>query len=65
MKTVKAVAPYIYNHFVNFKSAPYEAWVRLGGQVAPAYYPPRFLHGLAFRYEIPKSIKSSKVQKFT
>lgn len=57
MKTVKVVAPYIYNHFVNFKSAPYEAWVSLGGQVAPAHYPPRWLHGLAFRYEMPSTVK--------
>lgn len=58
MKTVKAVAPYIHNHFVNFKSAPYEAWMKLGGQVAPAHYPPRWLHGLAFRYELPKWFKA-------
>lgn len=62
MKTVKAVAPYIYNHFVNFKSAPYEAWVKLGGQVAPAHYPPRWLHGLAFRYELPDWCKSVNCQ---
>lgn len=57
MKTVKAVAPYIYNHFVNFKSAPHEAWIKLGGQVASAHYPPRWLHGLAFRYELPSTLK--------
>ena len=54
MKTVKAVAPYIYEGGINFKHKPYEAWMKLGGQVAPAHYPPRWLHGLAFRYEIPK-----------
>ncbi len=57
MKTVKAVAPYIYPGGINFKHKPYEAWVRLGGQVAPAHYPPRCLHGLAFRYEIPRALK--------
>ena len=60
VKTVKAVAPYKYNHFVNFKAAPYEAWKKFGGQVAPAHYPPRFLHGLAFRYEIPKWVQKFK-----
>ena len=62
MKTIKAVAPYIYNHFVNFKNAPYEAWVKLGGQVAPAHYPPRWMHGLAFRYELPDWCKSVNCQ---
>ena len=57
MKTVKAVAPYIYEGGINFKHKPYEAWVRLGGQVAPAHYPPRWLHGLAFRYELPRALK--------
>ena len=28
MKTVKAVAPYIHPGFLNFKTAPYEAWVK-------------------------------------
>ena len=57
MKTVKSVAPYIYNHFVNFKLAPYNAWRKLGGQVAPAHYPPRLLHGIAFRCELPATLK--------
>lgn len=60
MKTVKAVAPYIHPRGINFKHKPYEAWVKLGGQVAPAHYPPRFLHGLAFRYEIPKWVQKFK-----
>ena len=59
MKTIKAVAPYIYPGGINFKHKPYEAWVRLGGQVAPAHYPPRCLHGLAFRYEIPRAVQPS------
>ena len=57
MKTVKAVAPYIYEGGINFKHKPYEAWVKLGGQVAPAHYPPRWLHGLAFRCELPSTLK--------
>lgn len=57
MKTVKAVAPYIYEGGINFKHKPYEAWVKLGGQVASAHYPPRWLHGLAFRYEIPEWVQ--------
>ena len=57
MKIVKAVAPYIYPGGINFKHKPYEAWVKLGGQVASAHYPPRWLHGLAFRYEIPEWVQ--------
>lgn len=63
MKTVKAVAPYIYEGGINFKHKPYEAWVKLGGQVAPTHYPPRWLHGLAFRCELP-TWDGSIVQKF-
>lgn len=63
MKTVKAVAPYIYEGGINFKHKPYEAWLKLGGQVASAHYPPRWLHGLAFRYELP-TWDGSIVQKF-
>ena len=63
MKTVNAVAPYIYEGGINFKHKPYEAWVKLGGQVASAHYPPRWLHGLAFRCELP-TWGGSIVQKF-
>jgi len=62
MKTVKAVAPYIYEGGINFKHKPYEAWVKLGGQVASAHYPPRWMHGLAFRYELPDWCKSVNCQ---
>ena len=60
MKTVKAVAPYIHPEELNFKTSPYEAWVKLGGQTAKAHYPHRLLHGLAFRYEIPTVLKNCK-----
>ena len=60
MKTVKAVAPYIHPEELNFKKAPYEAWVKLGGQTAKSHYPHRLLHGLAFRYEIPTVLKNCK-----
>ena len=62
MKTIKAVAPYIYEGGINFKHKPYEAWVKLGGQVAPAHYPPRWLHGLVFRCELPDWCKSVNCQ---
>lgn len=63
MKNVCAVPPYIYKG-INFKIQPYEAWKELGGEVVPSLYPPRWLHGLAFRYEIPTVVKGlrSKVR---
>ena len=53
MKTIKAVAPYIYPGGINFKHKPYEAWIKLGGHVASTHYPPRALHGFVFRCEFP------------
>lgn len=53
MKTVKAVRPYIHPGHLNFKLAPYEAWVEKGGETMPSHFPPRLLHGLAYRYELP------------
>lgn len=63
IKRIKAVAPYMYNG-INFKQKPYEAWCKLGGETAPSHYPPRWLHGLAFRYELPMVVKGlrSKVR---
>lgn len=60
MKIVKAVAPYTHPGNLNFKTTPYEAWVKLGGQTAKAHYPARLLHGLAFCYELPTLWKSGK-----
>ena len=57
MKTVKAVAPYRHPAFLNYKMSAYEAWERTGGEISPAHYPPRWLHGLAFRYEIPEWVQ--------
>lgn len=59
MKGVCAVPPYIYKG-INFKNQPYEAWKELGGEVAPSHYPPRWLHGLAFRYELPRIFNSKQ-----
>jgi hypothetical protein len=69
--TVKAVAPYIHSGHLNFKTAPYEAWVRImNGNVnvndnfnrgiAKAQYPWRLFHGLAFRWELPTLWKNKK-----
>ncbi len=52
-KILKAVSPYNHNGFLNFKMAPFEAWSQNGGMTAKGYYPPRFLHGIAFRRELP------------
>ena len=60
MKRIKAVAPFVRPNSINFKTAPYEAWVKVGGQVAAAHYPPRALHGAAFRFELPSLFKSKR-----
>ena len=60
MKIIKAVAPYIHAGGINFKDQAYEAWVRSGGLVAKSCYPPRSLHGIFFRYELPTIWKNKK-----
>lgn len=59
-KILKAVAPYHHPGFLNFKQAPFEAWKQNGGMVAGEHYPPRFLHGAAYRWELPTIWKSKK-----
>lgn len=54
MNTIKAVAPYRHPQHLNFKLPPYHAWEEWSGNTAPAHYPPRLLHGLAFRWELPQ-----------
>lgn len=60
METIKAVPPYIHPEYLNFKTAPYKAWAKLGGGIAAAHYPVRILHGWAFRYELPAIFKSKR-----
>lgn len=60
MKIVKAVAPFNHPGFLNFKKAPYEAWVKMGGQIEKPHYPLRILHGLAFQWELPTIWKNEK-----
>lgn len=57
---MKAVAPYQHSGFLNFKMAPYQAWKQNGGMVTGEHYPPRFLHGAAYRWEMPTVWKSKK-----
>lgn len=59
-KLIKAVAPYQYKDGINFKNHAYDAWVKIGGQVAKSHYPPRVLHRLFFRNELPTICKSKK-----
>ena len=59
-KILKAVSPFIHPGFLNFKMMPYEAWKRNGGEVAKAHYPWRWLHGAAYRWELPTVWKSEK-----
>lgn len=59
-KTIKAVAPFDHPGFLNFKQVPFEAWERLGGDIAKSHYPPKCLHGAAFRWELPTLWKNKK-----
>ena len=59
-KILKAVAPFCHPGFLNFKQAPFEAWKQNGGMVAKDHYPPRFLHGAVYRWELPTLWKSKK-----
>lgn len=59
-KILKAVSPFIHPSFLNFKMMPYEAWKRNWGEVAKAHYPWRWLHGAAYRWELPTIWKSRK-----
>lgn len=61
MTSIKAVKPYLYEGQINFKQKPYEAWKELGGATANSHYPCRFLHGLAFRFELP-TIRRSTIE---
>ncbi len=50
---LKSVEPYRHPDSVSFKSAPFEAWKAVGGQTVRPLFPPRLLHGLAYRLELP------------
>lgn len=58
MKTVKAVPPYQYEGKSNFKWYLYKAWEEAGGLVASSHYPPRALHGLAYKWDVQWPWKS-------
>lgn len=59
-KILTAVSPFVHPGFLNFKQAPFEAWVRNGGLVAQEHYPPQWLHGAAYRWELPTIWKNRK-----
>lgn len=52
-KIIRAVKPYAFRGKPSFKQQPYDAWVAVGGKIALSYYPPRLLHGLAYKYWLP------------
>lgn len=61
MKKIKAVQPYDRGTNLNFKMAPYETWIKLGGEIANSHYPFRPFHRFAYDFEIP----SFKIRKST
>lgn len=56
MKKIKAVSPYIFEDGINFKQKPFQTWKEEYGEdsIASSHYPPKFLHGLAFRARLPQ-----------
>ena len=62
MKRVFAVTPFQYKDAFNFKMSPYEAWIKLGGQITKEHYPWRILHKLAFKYDLPSLKKGKRVE---
>lgn len=58
MRTIKVVSPYIHPSHLNFKFAPYNAWVVEGGLITPCCYPWRPLHGLVYRYALPRIMQN-------
>ena len=60
-KKVKAVMPYIRKGIINFKMGPYEAWIKIGGQVAKPHYPClKKVVGFFHNYELPSFCISNK-----
>lgn len=59
-KVLKAVEPYVHPGYLNFKTAPYEAWKRCGGSTVRSYYPCRLFHGIVYRWELPMICKRGK-----
>ena len=59
--SIKAVSPYIHPNSINFKYAAYKAWKSVGGDTSKALFPPKCLHGLAYRFELPTVFKKKKV----
>ena len=52
MNRLKALAPYIYPHSLNFKDKPFEAWKALGGETVRGWYP-RLMHKVMFGMDVP------------
>lgn len=60
-KQIKAVMPYIRKGIINFKMGPYEAWIKIGGQVAKPHYPClKKVVGFFHNYELPSLGISNK-----
>jgi len=53
MKRIKAVTPFFHNVSINFKIAPYNAWVLVGGEISKSHYPPCCLKGIFYNHDFP------------
>jgi hypothetical protein len=62
MKKIKAVRPYIYPKGVNFKEAPYKAWISAKGSKACPFYPWRIFHKFIFNYDFPDLLNDNEAR---
>lgn len=62
MKKIKAVRPYIYPKGVNFKEAPYKAWISAKGSKAYPFYPWRIFHKFIFNYDFPDLLNDNEAR---
>lgn len=60
MKKISAVKPYVHPNYLNFKSAPYNAWEKNGGNIAKSHYPLRILHSIVYKIDLPTLCKNTK-----
>lgn len=53
IKNVYAIKPYTEPGRPVFKVYPYESWKKIGGNTMTPLFPPRLLHGLVYRWQLP------------
>lgn len=63
VRHITAVAPCHQEIGSNFKESPFKAWKRIGGKVAQAHYPPKWLWGVPIHFDFPTIFQSKTKSK--